>query len=87
MEKAKKPNKNLRLNTIKQIKLFYSKIIYRYYENTDENLTDNRFKNLCYGLNGLAKVIETSEIETRIEALENNMLLDPNNPNKEVSNG
>jgi len=82
MENTEK-KKRIRIGTLKQIKLFYAKLINDYYTNGDDELSENKFKNLIYALNGLSKVIESSEIESRIEALENNMLLDPNNPNKE----
>ena len=61
--------KKVRLNSLKDVQRFYAKIINQYYSH-DETLSENRFKNLCYGLNGLAKVLESSELEKRIEQIE-----------------
>ena len=70
------PKKTYRLDTIKSVRKFYSRLIFEYYNQGENDLpfttsiSDAKFKNLCYSLNGLARVIENGELEKRIEALE-----------------
>ena len=75
--------KKVRLNSLKDIQRFYQRIINQYYQN-DESLSENRFKHLCYALNGLAKVIESSELEQRIEQIESELTNNPNTDESEL---
>jgi len=67
-----------RLDNLKNVRKFYSKLINDYNEQ-DESLdlpnyiSDTKFKNLTSALNGLARIIQDSEIENRVEALESQM--------------
>jgi len=59
-----------RLDSLRNVRKFYQKIINDYYNNFDESLTDTKFKNLSSSLNGISKVIEQSDLELRVETLE-----------------
>jgi len=56
--------KRIRLENLRKVRLFYTKLIDDFY---NDQLSDNKFKLLIYGLNGLSKVIEVSELETKID--------------------
>ena len=56
--------KRIRLENLRKVRLFYTKLIDDFY---NDQLSDNKFKLLIYGLNGLSKVIESADLELKID--------------------
>ena len=72
----KKPT--YRLDNLQSVRRYLAKLIHDYRRQSNETVNifddtyipDGKFKNLVYGLNSLAKILEQSNIEQRLDEIE-----------------
>lgn len=60
--------RSVSLKTIKDVKRLYAKIINQYKR---EEIPSQRFRDFVYGLSKFSEILKASDLEERIEALEN----------------